>query len=163
MRLGGWVDWTEVQICSFFGSSHSAPGYLGFLGRHVRSIRKRRYGHGRWHGRCRWLSRWRRRRCWLCTRRQWKLLCRTGRGLHSLRRRLRGRWPWLRGHVICRIWSRPVHAGVNLQVCWVWWRFRCCSPQEGLHLLHYHLLPELAAVAPIATLASVGAFLIRVV
>merc|ERR1712129_67148 len=89
-----------------------------------------------------------------------KLLRRPGRGLHSLRRRLRQRW-WLRKHVICGTWPGPVHAGDHLQVCWMRWRLRCSPPEEGFHMPHHDvLLAELAPVAAAVALALVGDFLL---
>merc|ERR1712127_598831 len=85
---------------------------------------------------------------------------RPGRGLHSLRRRLRQRW-WLRKHVICGTWPGPVHAGDHLQVCWMRWRLRCSPPEEGFHMPHHDvLLAELAPVAAAVALALVGDFLL---
>merc|ERR1712204_110907 len=110
---------------------------------------------GWWRSLWWWRSRRSRR-----SRRRSKLLRRPGRGLHSLRRRLRQRW-WLRKHVICGTWPGPVHAGDHLQVCWMRWRLRCSPPEEGFHMPHHDvLLAELAPVAAAVALALVGDFLL---
>merc|ERR1712050_727832 len=102
---------------------------------------------GRWQRWCscrtgRWICR---RSTWPCW--QWRgLRCWSWGRVHSLRCGVRFR---RRGWCSVLRWRRTriVHPGDHLQICWVWWGFRCREAEERFYLHLHELLPSESAVA----------------